>query len=92
MTSCEEVKLKEDIKTIVNRMTILDKVKKIIGEISDIHPMDVASDQELGKISSNDAFIQQLRESFSVEIKKELISESTTVLNLCILIEELQKK
>ena len=84
--------MKEEINAIINRMTILDKIKKIIGEITDDHPMDVAVDQPLGEIAKNDNFIQQLVDVFSVELEKEDISQIDSVLDLCILIEKMKKK
>ena len=84
--------MKEDIKVIINRMTILDKVKKLVAELLDYHPMDIANEYEVNDALQNEQFVKRINDAFYVEISQEDLSKSMTVIDLCVLIEKKQKK
>lgn len=80
--------MKEDIRVIINRMAMLEKLKKIIGEINNMHPMDVSVEMELGDTVKKDELTKRIRDQFNIDLSSDELSKTMTVLDLCMFIED----
>lgn len=83
--------MKEDIINVINKLTTIDKVKKIIADIDDMHPMDISLERQLGDVIQNEEFLRQIEESYNVQLHPNALSETMTILELCVFIEKIRK-